>query len=204
MKKETFSKISYWSKVIVIGVVLGTGMQFAQAWQEPTATPPNGNVPGPLTTGTGIQIKEGGLTLKNHLTVLANIGSLNVVTGTMDANVSNANKYCLPGTGGVKDCITSWPTGKLIQVKKMYKGDPANNDKDGALFCPTGYEAILCQNYRETPIVSIYPFGGIKFAFKATFTNDYPGTFSPGGCVASYCGADNSYECSAVALCQKK
>lgn len=201
-----FSKIGYWSKVIVIGIVLGVGMQFAQAWQEPTTTPPGGNVPGPLTTGAGTQIKEGGLTLKNHLTVLANIGSLNVVTGTIDSNVSNANKYCLPSVGGGtnKDCVTSWPTGKLIRVEKLYKGDPANNDADGALFCPTGYEAILCQNFREAPVTSCDSFGGLKFSFKAEYTDNYSGIFTPGGCVTSYCGPDDSYECSTIALCQKK
>lgn len=36
---------SYWLKVVVLGVVVGFGFQFAQAWVAPTSTPPNGNIP---------------------------------------------------------------------------------------------------------------------------------------------------------------
>lgn len=92
----------------------------------------------------------------------------------------------------------------LIYVRKTYYGNPPETNSAGALFCPSGYRAVMCQNYRESPVANGYPFGGIKFAFKATFTDDYPQYFSAGGCVTAYCGEDNSYSCSAVALCQKQ
>ena len=50
----------YWLKVISLGLILGLGIQFAQAWTNPGATPPGGNVSGPLTTGVGSQTKAGG------------------------------------------------------------------------------------------------------------------------------------------------
>jgi len=38
------SQIFYWMRVILVGVILGFGLQFAQAWVGPTQLPPNGNV----------------------------------------------------------------------------------------------------------------------------------------------------------------
>lgn len=34
----------YWVKVVSLGVILGVGLQVAQAWVAPTAVPPNGNI----------------------------------------------------------------------------------------------------------------------------------------------------------------
>jgi len=66
MKQVTKNSVVYWSKVIVLGVILGTGLQFAQAWTEPTLAPPGGNVPGPLTVGGDGQTKEGSLALNTN------------------------------------------------------------------------------------------------------------------------------------------
>jgi hypothetical protein len=63
------SSIFYWSKVIVLGVVLGTGLQFADAWSEPGpgVVPPDGNVAGPITTSDVTQTKIGRLILSSDL-----------------------------------------------------------------------------------------------------------------------------------------
>lgn len=66
MKQVTNNSVVYWTKVIVLGVILGTGLQFAQAWTEPAAAPPGGNVPGPLTVGPEGQQKEGNLILNTN------------------------------------------------------------------------------------------------------------------------------------------
>ena len=59
--KNIASKSVYWLKVISLGLMLGLGIQFAQAWVNPGATPPGGNVSGPLTTGATAQWKTGTL-----------------------------------------------------------------------------------------------------------------------------------------------
>jgi hypothetical protein len=64
MQKETIAKQSvYWLKVISLGLILGIGIQFAQAWTNPLVAPPSGNVSGPLTTSNAGQIKEGNLAI---------------------------------------------------------------------------------------------------------------------------------------------
>ncbi|MCM8763015.1 MAG: hypothetical protein NC829_01370 [Candidatus Omnitrophica bacterium] len=61
-KRQSISqKITYWLKVVSLGLILGLGLQFAQGWTAPTDVPPGGNVAGPITTG-GNQIKTGTLT----------------------------------------------------------------------------------------------------------------------------------------------
>ncbi len=60
-KQSIAVKVSYWLKVVSLGMILGLGLQFAQAWTAPTLAPPAGNVSGPVTTG-GNQTKTGSLT----------------------------------------------------------------------------------------------------------------------------------------------
>lgn len=77
-------KFTHWLKVVSLGLVLGLGLQFAQAWVAPTDAPPAGNVAGPITTGPNDQVKDGGLGITTNLVVggsaqissLANCASL--------------------------------------------------------------------------------------------------------------------------------
>ena len=57
--------IMSWFKVITLGLVLGLGLQFVQAWTAPTATPPGGNVTGPITTSATNQTKTGAFRASN-------------------------------------------------------------------------------------------------------------------------------------------
>jgi hypothetical protein len=65
MKQKTpqslAQRATYWLGVVAIGLVSGLGLQFAQAWTNPTEAPPGGNVAGPLTTGSAYQKRGGGL-----------------------------------------------------------------------------------------------------------------------------------------------
>lgn len=54
-------QITYWLSIIIIGLSVGLGVQFVQAWQAPTLAPPAGNVLGPVTTGSNAQWKTGAL-----------------------------------------------------------------------------------------------------------------------------------------------
>lgn len=92
MRQSFASRATYWLKVVSLGLVLGTGLQFASAWTAPTAAPPGGNVAGPVTTGSAPQFKDGSLGLSGDL-VIGAVGAA-------------SRRICLNGT-----CITSWPTG---------------------------------------------------------------------------------------------
>lgn len=61
--------LAYWLKVVSLGLVVGLGLQFTQAWVAPTAAPPAGNVAGPITTGPNNQVKNGGLGIATNLVV---------------------------------------------------------------------------------------------------------------------------------------
>lgn len=62
--KQSFGmKMTYWTKVVSLGLILGLGLQFAQAWTAPTVAPPGGNVAGPVTLGNTGQWKTGNLAI---------------------------------------------------------------------------------------------------------------------------------------------
>ena len=54
---------AYWLQVVSLGLIMGLGLQFAQAWTAPPAAPLAGNVAGPLTTSSVTQTKPGALVL---------------------------------------------------------------------------------------------------------------------------------------------
>jgi hypothetical protein len=69
MPKQTLAQKSvYWLKVISLGLILGLGIQFAQAWTSPTLPPPGGNVSGPITTSATAQYKTGMLGINSTTT----------------------------------------------------------------------------------------------------------------------------------------
>ncbi len=77
--KQSFAaKATYWLKVVSLGLVLGLGLQFAQAWTAPTVAPPGGNVSGPVTLGVGAQYKAGKLGVNSNITP---IGAFEVGSG---------------------------------------------------------------------------------------------------------------------------
>lgn len=88
------SQLVYWLKVVSLGMILGLSIQFAEAWTNPTQTAPNGNIAGPLTTGSISQTKAGG-----NIS-LAGGGSLYA------GGVVAAPQLCIGG-----DCRSAWPSG---------------------------------------------------------------------------------------------
>lgn len=58
-------KSAYWMSIIAFGTMLGVFLQFAKAWSEPTAAPPDGNVGAPINTGSVAQTKNGNLNVYN-------------------------------------------------------------------------------------------------------------------------------------------
>ena len=85
MPKQTYiESIQYWSKVIVLGVLLGTGLQIAHgAWEaRPTTSPENTSVSGPLTTSNAFQQKEGSLGVKGL--IVGGNGGIEIVSENND------------------------------------------------------------------------------------------------------------------------
>ncbi len=91
------NRFLYWAQIIVVGLVVGIGIQFVQAWTGPSQSAPNGNVSGPLTTSGVQQTKTGDLILGNDLAV-----SRNTVLGSY-VSTSNTLGLCLSGV-----CHTTW------------------------------------------------------------------------------------------------
>jgi len=93
-KRQSVSqKFAYWLKVVSLGMVLGLGLQFAQAWTAPTQAPPLESVSGPITTGATSQTKAGPLVVGNAFMVtgegmpfqVGNAGDV-LVTGGADSD----------------------------------------------------------------------------------------------------------------------
>lgn len=91
------NRFLYWAQIIVVGLVVGIGIQVVQAWTGPSMSAPNGNVAGPLTTSGVQQTKSGNLILGNDLAV-----SRNAVLGSY-VSTSNTLGLCLSGV-----CHTTW------------------------------------------------------------------------------------------------
>ncbi len=97
--KHLATQGTYWLKIISLGLVLGIGIQFAQAWTNPGTTPPGGNVSGPITTGIGNQTKSSG-----------NIslgGGGNLLAGGLVA----APQICIGA-----DCRNAWPVSGITSI----------------------------------------------------------------------------------------
>ncbi len=117
----TRDRFTYAAKVILLGLILGLGIQFAWSWTVPTEAPPGGNVSAPISTSETYQWKEGGLTLNtgwiNELGVFTfgqygliipygKVG-IGTVSPTYDFEIVGAAKadgFCLGD-----QCISKWP-----------------------------------------------------------------------------------------------
>ncbi|MBP5993500.1 MAG: shufflon system plasmid conjugative transfer pilus tip adhesin PilV [Candidatus Moranbacteria bacterium] len=87
----------YWGKVISLGVILGVGIQFAEAWTNPTASAPGGNIAGPLNTGVINQVKNASLGLVGNLA--ANMLQINGVA--TEGAACSSTGLVARDTGGV-------------------------------------------------------------------------------------------------------
>lgn len=120
------NRFEYYAKVIILGLVVGVGVQLVFAWSGPTQSPPNGNVAGPITTSAVQQTKSGTLVLGTDLAV-----SRNAVLGQY-ITTSNASGLCLSG-----DCRTAWPAGSTIS---------SVNGSGGITVSPTTGNVVISAN----------------------------------------------------------
>lgn len=113
--------------VTVVSALLFIGQPVAQAFTEPSGTPPGGNVSAPLNVSDHAQTKKGDLTIQGDLTVAPQ------VTGSLTVGASGGtSKICLNGpVGGQPDCITSWSGAIGSGFVRLFPGvtsDNANTD----------------------------------------------------------------------------
>lgn len=90
--KIILKSISYWSSVIIIGIIFGFALQFAKAWTEPTGAAPTGNVGAPINTSG---------TLQNKVGSFSSSGSISA-----EGAVQGKTSLCIGS-----DCRNAWPSG---------------------------------------------------------------------------------------------
>lgn len=83
IKSEVLNTVMYWSKVIILGIIVGVSIQFAFAWTAPSSAPPAGNTSGPLTVSAVNQTKAGKLATAS--TIASDSGTTLVTKDYVDA-----------------------------------------------------------------------------------------------------------------------
>jgi|GEM_PF-2846496 len=102
--------------VTVVSTLLVVGQPEAQAFSEPTGTPPGGNVVAPLNVSGTAQTKTGDLTIQGDLTVAPQ------VTGSLTVGASGGtSKICLNAS-----CITSWGQAVGSNFVRLFTGDTSS------------------------------------------------------------------------------
>ena len=152
-KQQSISqKVTYWIKVVSLGMILGLGLQFAQAWTAPKQAPPLGNVGGPITTGNSPQVKGDGLVTEGSLLTLNGILDMvsHRITGVADpiapqdvatkAYVDASAGYVRGGHYG--SCIQQWDAGFTPEWsgEKRY---PMTTCTNARLVCDAGFTVTL-------------------------------------------------------------
>jgi hypothetical protein len=95
--KNLFKKSTHLLVVAIIGLTVGLSIQFARAWNPPTAPAPGNNIAAPITT-------VGGQTINGRLDVTGDIGAAAKRVSTIYAkNIDAGNRIALSGTS-----ISSW------------------------------------------------------------------------------------------------
>ena len=99
----TRDRFTYAAKVIMLGLILGLGIQFAWSWKPPTEAPPGGNVTAPITATLATneaQTRASALGIMAPLTVW-NVGGQDNYIATPKICINNNNS-------GTENCIGAW------------------------------------------------------------------------------------------------
>ncbi len=118
--KSNSQKFTFGLGVVAIGLVFGLSIQFADAWTNPTSTPPAGNVAGPINTSNIAQTKAGAFTSNISLT-------------SVDGGSGNGDLQMIASPGGLPapNQATSYPTlktsGTWIYFVTSAAGAPTYN-----------------------------------------------------------------------------
>lgn len=122
VNKKIYRKLTFWLGVAVVGIALGTVIQFTRAWVEPGGSPPSGNIAAPINTSDTPQAK----------------GSANAPRTDKPGSIV-AGDFCLPGPGGT--CLSSGGGGG---GGGMYEACSINFGSS-CPSCATGYRMTKCE-----------------------------------------------------------
>ncbi|EKE20095.1 MAG: hypothetical protein ACD_8C00056G0020 [uncultured bacterium] len=95
--KTKLKKITYWTGVSIVGIIVGISLQFARAWTEPGSAPPAGNVGAPINISTNPQIKTGSIGVSSGLIYAGALHSPNAIGDVKGTRLCIGN-----------DCANSW------------------------------------------------------------------------------------------------
>ena len=135
-------------KSILLALILFIGVSYVYAWTAPTATPPAGNVTGPITTGPVSQYKSGALGVGGLIHGFSTAifdGSVGIGTTVpvvkLDVNGTvKATGLQLPTGAGVGKVLTSDATG-VASWGAVSSGDVASYSN-----LPSGAWAGYCES----------------------------------------------------------
>jgi hypothetical protein len=121
--KRSFShQATYWLGVIAVGLTVGLGIQFAQAWTNPGQAPEQGNIPGPITTGASAQTKTGSFTTNGNLNANGWVIANGAMQGQYFRDLNDPLYYVDP---------TSWS--RMVNVGANHYHSYGNVHADGAM-----------------------------------------------------------------------
>lgn len=141
MNKDLIQSI----KVIVLSLLIGLGVSFVSAWTEPTGTPPENNVGGPINIGASFQSKTGGLSVgadglwteggfvaegKTNLRDKAYIGG--------DPNAECTGTSCNGGTGSRPSFFAKLSESLGLSKEAIAQSQPSYNWADAATLTVKG------------------------------------------------------------------
>ena len=104
------------------------------AWQEPTQTPPAGNIPTPLNVGSEAQTKEGNLTISSTIygddILLGNTGGVITAGGDLELyDSAGTKKIALDGDTGDLSIVGDADVGSVIIKGNSTISPNLNSDK---------------------------------------------------------------------------
>ncbi|MFA6973321.1 MAG: hypothetical protein WC238_01095 [Parcubacteria group bacterium] len=99
-QKKLRQSIAYWTKISVIGIILGISLQFVGAWTEPGPNPPSGNLGAPINTSVNQQDKAGSLRVTGFRNFSATILDGSVTLG----NILNCSGKLYTNSSGTVLC----------------------------------------------------------------------------------------------------
>lgn len=149
-KRSIQSQATYWLGVTIIGLTVGLGIQFTQAWVDPSGSAPAGNVSGPITTGIANQVKTGGLGL----------GSLSV-TGSAAVGGKITSASTVSSDSGTTVVTKDYVDGKtgFVSVSSTSGSCSGPCGPSTTAACPSGKKVLTgsCTTFGAGPAnVSIY------------------------------------------------
>ncbi len=148
---------AYYLQVVFLALIIGLGLQFAEAWTTPSVAPPTQTIGAPITTSATAQTKSGSLGVSSLLATGAIQGStLKITTG------AGAGKVLTSDASG----NATWKNASGGGLTTMVVTGPVSACRGASTAsCPAGYTVISgghsfvsscgCSENHRFPVVSM-------------------------------------------------